>query len=52
MVLDLVRKVRTLGLRHVYLGYWIAESRKMAYKTRYRPCEILTGHDWTEFPGS
>lgn len=36
-----IEQARQLGLPHVYLGYWIQQSPKMAYKTEYRPCEIL-----------
>ena len=28
------------------MGYWVAESRKMAYKARFRPCEILVQGTW------
>lgn len=45
-ILWLVERVRTLGLPHVYLGYWVPESRKMAYKARFRPTEILVGGTW------
>jgi leucyl-tRNA---protein transferase len=32
---------RRLGLAHQYLGYWIADCQSMAYKSQYRPHEIL-----------
>lgn len=50
MVLRLVERARALGLDYVYLGYWIAETRKMSYKARFRPAEILTRDGWTELP--
>lgn len=46
MILWLIEECRRLGLPHVYLGYWIAECRKMAYKTRFRPIEALTREGW------
>ncbi|WP_215776784.1 arginyltransferase [Paludibacterium sp. B53371] len=43
---------RQLGLNHLYLGYWIGESRKMAYKAAYRPLEKLQSGRWMPFdPG-
>jgi len=45
-ILWLVERARTLGLPYVYLGYWVPESRKMAYKARFRPSEILAGGSW------
>ncbi|MDE2235204.1 MAG: arginyltransferase [Gammaproteobacteria bacterium] len=30
----------------LYIGYWIAASKKMAYKDRFRPFEKLTEHGW------
>lgn len=45
-VLWQIRRARALGLDYVYLGYWIAACREMAYKSRYRPFEILQGTAW------
>lgn len=37
---------KALGLPYLYLGYWIAESRKMAYKTAFRPIEGRINGQW------
>ncbi len=50
MVLALVGRAADLLLPHVYLGYWIANSRKMAYKSRFRPLEALTDDGWRDLP--
>ncbi|MEM6313658.1 MAG: arginyl-tRNA--protein transferase, partial [Planctomycetota bacterium] len=36
-----IRRAAELHLRHYYLGYWIPGCGQMAYKNRFRPCEIL-----------
>ena len=46
MLLWLVEKACNMGLSHVYPGYWIADCRKMAYKTRFRPIEALGPTGW------
>jgi arginine-tRNA-protein transferase len=46
MILDHITRTRTLGLPHVYLGYWVDGSDKMGYKTRYNPQEHLTPRGW------
>ena len=41
-----IERCRRLGLPYLYLGYWIAESRKMAYKATFRPIEGMVGGRW------
>jgi arginyl-tRNA--protein-N-Asp/Glu arginylyltransferase len=48
-VLWQIELCRKLDLDFVYLGYWIAASRKMAYKTQYQPAQGLIGGDWRAF---
>lgn len=45
-VLWQVEETRRRALPWLYLGYWIAESPKMAYKTRYRPLQGYDGAKW------
>jgi arginine-tRNA-protein transferase len=42
---------RRLGLPHLYLGYWIAQSRKMAYKIQFQPMQGLVGGRWQPVTG-
>lgn len=46
MILEHIERARKLGLPHVYLGYWVEGSRKMAYKARYLPQERLGMNGW------
>lgn len=49
-VLTLVGLAGRMGLPYVYLGYWIADSAKMAYKRNYRPLEAYLGGHWQTLP--
>jgi arginyl-tRNA--protein-N-Asp/Glu arginylyltransferase len=39
-------EARRLGLAHLYLGFWIRDSRKMRYKIEFRPLELLIRQRW------
>ena len=41
-----IERCRQRGLPHLYLGYWIEASRKMAYKGMFRPIEGLGEEGW------
>ena len=45
-VLWQIELCRKLNLDFVYLGYWIKNSRKMSYKTRYQPAQGLQDGLW------
>jgi leucyl-tRNA---protein transferase len=49
-ILKQLELCQTWGLRYLYLGLYIAESEKMAYKARFLPHERLVNGRWVETP--
>ena len=45
-VLWQIELCRKIDLDFVYLGYWIKDCRKMAYKTEYQPAQSLVDGAW------
>jgi arginine-tRNA-protein transferase len=43
-----IEQTRMLKLSHVYLGYWIAHSPKMAYKAQFEPHQLLVDGQWQD----
>ena len=43
-----IQQARELKLSHLYLGYWIEESPKMAYKAGFKPHQILKNGVWED----
>ncbi len=41
-----IEQCQALGLAYLYLGYWIRDSRKMAYKARFLPIEGFIEGNW------
>ncbi len=50
MILDHINRARKLGLPYLYLGFWVEKSPKMAYKSRFRPQQLLAGGGWIDAP--
>lgn len=43
-----IQQCQRMGLPWLYLGYWIQQSRKMSYKSRFRPWQIYQNDQWCE----
>ncbi|MGC6518212.1 MAG: arginyltransferase [Candidatus Puniceispirillaceae bacterium] len=46
MILDMIELTKELDKDYLYLGFYIAQSRKMAYKARFMPSEVFQNGMW------
>lgn len=46
IILDNIARAQKMGLKYLYLGYWVNGSAKMEYKARFLPQERLTPDGW------
>lgn len=46
LILDHIEYARELGLKYVFLGYWVHGSEKMNYKADFRPMEVFHKEEW------
>jgi arginine-tRNA-protein transferase len=46
IILDHIVRAARAGLPYVYLGYWVEGSKRMDYKTKFRPLERLGRDGW------
>jgi arginyl-tRNA--protein-N-Asp/Glu arginylyltransferase len=48
IILDSIARAKESGLAYVYLGYFVSGSKKMAYKSRYKPMQELGANGWVD----
>ncbi|MEN2495205.1 MAG: Aspartate/glutamate leucyltransferase [Hyphomicrobiaceae bacterium hypho_1] len=51
MIIEHARYAQHIGMSFLYLGYWIANSRKMCYKIKFKPQEHLRAGGWVRYTG-
>ena len=49
MIIDLINYAKELNLPWLYLGYYVAQTQKMRYKSRFQPAEIYYQGSWKIF---
>ncbi len=48
MIINHINLCHEMGLPYLYLGYWVENSPKMDYKSRFRPAEVLGINGWAQ----
>mgnify|MGYP003575324024 CR=1 FL=1 len=49
IILDHITRAARAGLPYVYLGYWVQDAKRMAYKAKFRPLERVGPDGWRRF---
>ena len=52
IILDLIDRCREAGLPWLYLGYYVENSQKMMYKSRFQPAEVFVDGAWQPYTDS
>ncbi len=47
-ILKQIELAKSMNRSWLYLGYWIKNSQKMAYKSNFTAAQILTNNEWKE----
>ena len=48
-ILSQIKHTQQQNWPYLYLGYWIKQSPKMDYKTKFRPLEVLKQGQWQPY---
>ena len=46
MILNQINRCKKNDFPYLYLGYWVKGSKKMEYKSRFQPYELLSENGW------
>lgn len=49
MILDHINIALDMGLKYLYLGYWVPGSKKMDYKSKFTSLELFINGEWLNF---
>lgn len=47
-ILKQIEQTKINNLAHLYLGYWVQQSKKMDYKASYKPHQLLIKNRWVD----